>query len=149
MTGLWTNHIATACLPVGGCAFVGEAELKGTETNMSTPEGTISFDDFIKVKLTVGVVTECKPHDNADKLLVLTVDMDEGKPRTICAGQKKYYQPSDLIGKRLLIVANLEPRQMRGVVSEGMLLAATCKSTGNVQIATVDGPLVAAGSEIK
>ncbi len=115
---------------------------------MSTPEGIIAFDDFCKVKLAVGVVTECKPHDNADKLLVLTVDLGEVKPRTICAGLKKYYTPEQLVGKRLLVVTNLKPRDMRGVMSEGMILAASDKATGNVQVATIDGPDVAGGSEV-
>ena len=112
-------------------------------------DGIIEYDQFSQTKLAVGVVTECKAHENADKLLVLTLDIGTDKPRTVCAGLKAHYKPEELIGKRLILVLNLAPRVMRSVPSEGMILAATDKATGTVHVITVDGLAVAAGSEVK
>jgi len=85
---------------------------------------TIQFDDFMKIKLRVGKVIEAADHPDADKLLVLKVDLGD-EHRQICAGLKGYYTPDDLLGRNLVLVANLAPRTMRGVESQGMLLAAT------------------------
>jgi tRNA-binding protein len=85
---------------------------------------TITYDDFAKLELRVATVLECKIHPNADKLLVLQIDLGSEK-RQICAGLRAYYQPEQLVGKQVVVVANLEPRQMRGEISQGMLLAAT------------------------
>ncbi len=85
---------------------------------------TISFDEFIKVKLRVGKVIEACDHPNADKLLVLKVDLGD-EQRQICAGLKGQYTPEELMGRNLVIVANLAPRMMRGIQSQGMLLAAS------------------------
>lgn len=82
----------------------------------------VEFDDFAKLDLRVARVLECTEHPNADKLLVLKVDLGT-EQRQICAGLKGHYQPADLIGKLIVVVANLEPRQMRGQASQGMLLA--------------------------
>ena len=82
----------------------------------------ITFDDFAKLDLRVGTVLECKPHENADKLLVLQVDLGTEK-RQICAGLRGYYEPEQLVGKQIVVCANLAPRKMRGEVSQGMLLA--------------------------
>jgi methionyl-tRNA synthetase len=84
----------------------------------------IEFTDFQKVALRVGKVLEAGPHPNADKLLVLKVDIGEARPRTICAGIKSKFTPESLVGRTVVVVANLKPRPMRGVTSEGMLLAA-------------------------
>jgi tRNA-binding protein len=93
---------------------------------------TINFDDFAKLDLRVATVLECKPHDNADKLLVLQIELANGERRQICAGVRAYYAPEQLVGKQIVVVANLEPRKMRGEVSQGMLLAATDTATGKV-----------------
>lgn len=85
----------------------------------------ISFDEFAKVDLRVAVVTEAEFHPNADRLLKLQLDDGSGTPRQICAGIKGHYEPTDLIGKRIIIVANLAPRKIRGEESRGMLLAAS------------------------
>lgn len=94
--------------------------------NDAAPAGspTISFDDFIKVQLRVGKVVEAGEHPNADKLLVLKVDLGD-EQRQICAGLKGFYSPEELLGKNLVVVANLAPRMMRGLESQGMLLAAS------------------------
>ena len=98
-----------------------------------TPTGLplIKYDDFAKLELRVATVLDCKPHANADKLLVLPIDLG-GERRQICAGLRAYYPPEQLVGKQIVVVANLEPRTMRGEVSQGMLLAASDPATGKV-----------------
>jgi methionyl-tRNA synthetase len=85
----------------------------------------ITFDDFAKIDLRVARVTHAEAHPNADKLLKLQVDDGSGTPRQICAGIKAQYTPEELIGKLIVVVANLAPRQLRGEESRGMLLAAS------------------------
>ena len=87
-----------------------------------TDKPTVSFEDFLKLDLRVATVLEVHEHPNADKLLVLTIDLGD-QQRQIIAGLRGHYQPQDLTGKQLVIVANLEPRKMRGLESQGMLLA--------------------------
>jgi methionyl-tRNA synthetase len=87
--------------------------------------GEIKYDDFAKLDLRVGTIVGVEEVEGADKLLKLNVDMGkEFGTRTICAGIKKYYAKEKLKGKQIVVVANLEPRTMRGVESKGMLLAA-------------------------
>ncbi|NOZ92329.1 MAG: methionine--tRNA ligase [Dictyoglomi bacterium] len=88
----------------------------------------IEYDDFAKIDLRVGKIVEADKHPNADKLLLLKVDLGEGQPRTILAGIAAWYKPEELVGKEIIVVANLKPRKMRGIFSEGMLLAATDSS---------------------
>lgn len=99
----------------------------------SPPSDTISFEDFVKVKLRIGRVTEAIDHPNADRLLVLQVDLGD-EQRQICAGLKGQYTTEELVGKNLVIVSNLAPRRMRGLESQGMLLAATNADGGEVVI---------------
>src|SRR5438105_11253601 len=94
---------------------------------------TIEYDDFAKLELRIATVIECKPHANADKLLVLQIDLG-GEKRQICAGLRQHYQPEQLVGKQIIVVANLAARQMRGEISQGMLLAATDPATNRVII---------------
>src|SRR5205085_4157275 len=96
---------------------------------------TIEYDDFAKLELRIATVIECKPHANADKLLVLQIDMGDEK-RQICAGLRQHYQPEELVGKQIVVVANLAPRTMRGEISQGMLLAATDPVTNKVIVVT-------------
>lgn len=84
----------------------------------------LSIDDFQKMELRTAKVLSCEEHPNADKLLVLKVDVGEEEPRQLVAGLKQWYQPDDLVGRDVVIVANLEPATLRGVQSNGMLLAA-------------------------
>ena len=84
---------------------------------------TISFDDFQKLDLRVATIVEVADHPNADKLLVLQLDM-AGQRRQLVAGIKSSYSPEALLGRQIVVVANLEPRKLRGVESNGMLLAA-------------------------
>jgi len=101
---------------------------------------TITFDDFTKIKLRVGRVIEAGNHPNADKLLVLKVDLGD-EQRQICAGIKGYYTPEQLLGKNIILVANLAPRMMRGVESQGMLLAASNADRSKVIVLTPDADI--------
>jgi methionyl-tRNA synthetase len=86
--------------------------------------GVIKYDDFAKLALRVARVLTAERHPDADRLLVLTVDAGEAQPRTLCAGIAVAYAPEDLVGRTVVLLANLEPRKIRGIVSNGMLLAA-------------------------
>jgi methionyl-tRNA synthetase len=108
---------------------------------------TITIDDFAKLQLRVATVISAAPHPNADKLLVLQVDLGDEK-RQICAGIKGQVDPAALAGKQIIIVANLPPRTMRGQVSQGMLLAATDAVANKVVLATISEP-VPAGSVVR
>ena len=94
-------------------------------TTTTKPKPQIAFDDFIKLDLRVATITACEPHPNADRLL--KVQLDDGTPegRQVCAGIKAWYDPASLVGKQVVIVANLEPRKIRGEISNGMILAAS------------------------
>ena len=112
------------------------------------PGGSFAtIDDFAKIQLRVASIVEAKPHPNADKLLVLQIDLG-GERRQICAGIRKDYQPEQLVGKQIVVVANLAPRPLRGEMSQGMLLAATDAATGKVIILS-PSEAVAAGSIVK
>lgn len=86
---------------------------------------TVSIEEFRRIALRIGVVTEAHDHPNADRLLVLTVDVGEGSPRQLVAGVKGSYQAAELVGKRVVVVANLKPAVLRGIESQGMALAAS------------------------
>lgn len=84
---------------------------------------TISIDQFKAVDLRTGRVAEVREHPNADRLWVVTVDLGDGKTRTIVAGLRKEVPREELLGKTVIIVANLAPAMLRGVESQGMILA--------------------------
>lgn len=91
----------------------------------------IGFDDFVKLDLRIGEIKSVENHPNADKLLVMKVDLgSEIGERTICAGLKEYYSKEYLVGKKAVFIVNLEPRTIRGVESNGMILAAGSKEEG-------------------
>ncbi len=83
----------------------------------------ISFDDFQKMELVIGEITEVNDHPNADKLYVLKVTLGN-EERELVAGIKPYYSKEELKGKQIVVIKNLQPAVIRGVKSEGMLLAA-------------------------
>jgi len=99
-----------------------------TRTKKAKKKAPVSFDDFQKFDLRAGVVTAAEPHPDADRLLVVTVDIGEAAPRTVVAGIASKYAPADLVGKTVIVVANLEPATIRGVDSQGMILAAGGKA---------------------
>jgi methionyl-tRNA synthetase len=110
-------------------ALLGHAtEVAATPAAEAAPDeepAYISIDDFSKVDLRVGQVKSAEPVKGADKLLHLKVDIGEPEPRTIVAGIALAYKPDDLVGRKVVIVANLAPRKLRGITSQGMIVAAS------------------------
>lgn len=109
----------------------------------------ITYDDFVKLDLRVATITHAEVHPNADRLLKVQLDDGTETGRQVCAGIKAWYDPQDLIGKQVVIVANLKPRTIRGEISEGMILAASSKKLDAVEnqaeqediiVLTVDRP---------
>ena len=98
--------------------------------------GLISIDTFGQIELRVGQVVRAERVPNADKLLRLEVDLAEPEPRQLLAGIAEWYAPEGLVGQKILVVANLQPRRMRGLESRGMLLAASADD-GRPLLATV------------
>jgi methionyl-tRNA synthetase len=111
-------------------ALLGQREAAPATPPASTGAQTdggplITIDDFSKVELRVGIVKEAAPVKGADKLLYLQVDIGEARPRSIVAGIATAYKPDALIGRKVVIVANLQPRKLRGLESQGMIVAAS------------------------
>ena len=106
----------------------------------------INFDEFMKVDLRVAKVIHAEDIPEADKLIKITVDLGN-EERTIFAGIKGFYSPEELIGKNIVVVANLEARKMRFGVSEGMLLAAGDDDEGVFLISPDDGS--SAGQKVR
>ncbi|MHC4695678.1 MAG: methionine--tRNA ligase subunit beta [Planctomycetota bacterium] len=102
-----------------------------SEQTSPLPADTITFGDFTKVRLRIGRVVEASDHPNADKLILLKVDLGD-EQRQICAGLRGHYTSEQLLGMNLVIVTNLAPRMMRGVESQGMLLAAVSADRSKV-----------------
>jgi len=109
-----------------------QAEIMGKTVEPATPllepppeSERIDITDFIKVEMRVGVVKTAEKVKKADKLLHLTVDIGEAEPRSIVAGIATAYEPESLIGRKVAIVSNLKPRKLRGLVSDGMVVAAS------------------------
>ena len=125
------------------------------DSNGNEPEPTgddaggdyIDFEDFMKVQLRTGRIISVEDHPNADKLYVIKIDEGNDSTRTLCAGLKGHYEPAELEGMDIVFVANLAPRKLRGILSEGMLLAADDED-GNVRVLTPESD-VAPGSVIR
>lgn len=100
----------------------------------------IEFEDFMKVDMRTGKIISVDDHPNADKLFVIKIDEGNNSIRTVCAGLKGHYKESELVGQNVVFVANLEPRKLRGVMSEGMILAAD-DGEGGVKVLTTDGEI--------
>jgi methionyl-tRNA synthetase len=100
-----------------------ESERAGAAPTHAVTLNFITIDDFMKVDLRVANITAAEPVPNATKLLKLTVEM-AGETRTLLAGIAEMYQSDELVGRQVVVVANLQPRKMRGIESQGMLLAA-------------------------
>lgn len=105
-------------------------EIKKEDKKAVKPANTITFDeigieDFMKINLRVGKVVDAEKVAKADKLLKLSVDLGEESLRTIVSGIAKWYTPEDIIGKSIVVVANLKPAKLRGIMSEGMILCAS------------------------
>ncbi len=112
--------------------------MKGA-TEADAVKGVTSFieiGDFAKVDLRVGEVLSAERVPKADKLLLLSIDIGEEKPRQILAGIAQYYEPTNLIGRKIVVVANLKPRKLRGYESQGMVVAASFGEEGRPVVAT-------------
>jgi methionyl-tRNA synthetase len=122
---------------------------KSKKEERKMPEGTtyLDFETFMEVELKVGKITNVEDHENADKLYVVTIEDGTENGRTICAGLKEYYSPEQMVGKSVVFVANLKPRKLRGVMSEGMMLAAD-DGKGGVNLVTIDGD-ISPGSQVR
>lgn len=108
---------------------------------------SINIEDFEKIDLRVGTVVDSKRVEKTDKLLCSQIDLGEGKPRTVVSGIAKYYAPEDIIGKQVIVVANLKPVKLRGILSEGMVLCAS-DAEGNLTLITPSKG-IASGSEVR
>ena len=106
----------------------------------------IDISDFAKIELVTARIVSAERHPNADRLLKLKVDTG-GSERQIVAGIAQHYQPEELIGKNIVIVANLKPAKLRGELSEGMLLAAS-SADGKLELVSVSDQIVP-GSRVK
>jgi methionyl-tRNA synthetase len=106
-----------------------QAELFGAPKPAAAPAqdaaAKITIDDFLKVEMRVGQVVSAERVKGADKLLHMKVDIGEEQPRTIVAGIAESYQPEQMLGRKVVIVANLQPRKLRGIESNGMIVAAS------------------------
>lgn len=124
----------------------------GEDKRAEKAEGVITVDsinieDFEKIDLRVGTVVDSKRVEKTDKLLCSQIDLGEGKPRTVVSGIAKYYAPEDIIGKQVIVVANLKPVKLRGILSEGMVLCAS-DAEGNLTLIT-PAKGIASGSEVR
>ena len=132
-----------------------EKTLAEIEASLATPEedeeeeivglAEINYDDFAKVELRVCEIVDCKPIKRAKKLLELTLNDGTKTPRTVASGIAKWYSPEDLIGKKVIVVANLAPRTLCGVESHGMILAGEI-TEDDVKVAFVEG--IPAGTQL-
>ena len=120
---------------------------EAAEAKASTVAPDIAFDDFLKLDIRVGTVLECVKVPKADKLLQFLLDDGLGG-RTIVSGIAEHYAPEDLLGKQVCFIANLPPRKLKGVESQGMILSALDYQTGKLRIITPHEG-VAPGSEVK
>ncbi len=116
------------------------------EAKSEEQDGSISIEDFAKVKLRVARVVEAEKVAKADKLLKLSLDLGD-EQRTVVSGIAQWYRPEDLPGKRVVLVANLKPAKLRGIVSQGMILAAD-DGAGNLVLVEPAGD-IAVGAEVR
>ncbi len=110
--------------------------INNPETATNEVENFITIDDFLKIELRVGEIKVAERIPKADKLLRFEIDLGEEKPRQILAGLAEYYEPETLVGRKVVVVANLKPRKMRGLESQGMICAASLDEGDTPAIAT-------------
>lgn len=123
------------------------AETTQKEVAASTAKGEITFDDFAKIDLRAGKILTAEKVEKADKLLKLSVDLGEAAPRTIVSGIAQHFAPEEIVGKMVTVVANLAPRKMRGIESQGMILMAEDATGKLVFVSPVNE--VPGGSEVR
>lgn len=112
------------------------SEPQAVKSGSDVDDNFITIDDFIKVELRVGEIKVAERIPNADKLLRFEIDLGEENPRQILAGLAEYYDPENLIGRKVVVVANLKPRKMRGLESQGMICAASLTEEDTPALAT-------------
>ncbi|MBK8500056.1 MAG: methionine--tRNA ligase [Flavobacteriales bacterium] len=123
------------------------AEPNTAPTPAAVAKPNISFDDFAKLDLRVGTITGAERVPKADKLLKLAIDIGEATPRTVVSGIAQHFAPEQLVGQQVVLVANLEPRKMRGVESQGMVLMAEDATGKLVFVQAKD--VLEAGAEVR
>ncbi len=124
----------------------GEKTLAPVE-NEPQDDGLISIEDFARLDLRVALVLDCYKMEKTDKLLVLKLQVGD-KEHTVVSGIAKAYQPEDLIGKKVVLLANLKPTKLRGTLSEGMILAASTEGDDNLEVLMINKDLPS-GSRVK
>lgn len=120
-------------------------KVKKEKEKLANIPSEITIDDFAKVKMKVGIVQECKHVEGADKLLVSKIKIGN-EVRQIVSGIAKYYTPEEMVGKKVVVVTNLKPVKLRGVLSEGMILAAS--DGKNLSVLSPEKPEIGDGTEI-
>ena len=103
----------------------GASEQRSEQSERGAHGPPVTLEQFRALELRVGTVRAAEPHPNADRLLVLRVDLGGGEERQLVAGIRAHYEPATLVGRQVVVVANLEPAKLRGVESQGMVLAAS------------------------
>ncbi len=119
------------------------------KTEKAQDDGLITIDDFARVRLRAARVTAAEKVEGADKLLKLTLSLGAGEPeRTVVSGIAKFYTPEEMVGKQVVVVANLRPAKLRGIRSEGMILCASDAQDKTLKLVTVE-PSVEDGADIR
>ena len=116
-----------------------KSEEKQVAASPEDQSNLITIDDFAKVELRVVQVKHCEPVPDADKLLKLILDAGGDDERQVVSGIAKYYTPEEMVGKKLILVSNLKPAVLRGIESQGMILAAT--KGKKLSLVTIEGDL--------
>mgnify|MGYP001853466195 CR=1 FL=1 len=97
----------------------------------------INFEDFDKIEFKLGIIKECFKHPNADRVLVFKVDVGEEQPRQIISSIAEFYNPDEVINKRVVVVTNLKKAVFRGMESDGMLMCASLPDDEDVELLTI------------
>ncbi|MDP2727832.1 MAG: methionine--tRNA ligase subunit beta [Dehalococcoidia bacterium] len=137
--GSETRPYTKVLMPSPGAIPVVFTVVKHQEIAERTPAFMISIEDFARLDLRIGEVVSARPVVGAKRLLQLEVDLGEER-RTLVAGVAEHRSPEELVGRQIVVVANLEPAIIRGITSQGMLLAAQSPD-GTLALLTVDQPL--------
>ena len=156
----WVDATNWAMIPAGTTVHKGDAlfprvDPKSIEIKEEAPQAPavtfkdeIAYDDFSKLDIRVGLVKECKFVEKADKLLQFTIDIG-GEERTIVSGIRSFYkEPADLIGKKLVVLANLAPKKIRGIMSHGMILTAASDDDSVLEVLQIGAEAIQSGASI-
>ena len=125
-----------------------EKAAKPEAKKKSADDGLVEVADFAKLDIRVAKVAAAEEVEGADRLLRLTLDLGDGRPRNVFAGVRGHYQAADLTGRNVIFLANLKPRKMRFGVSEGMALAASSREDGEARVILLDAPDAAPGAKV-